>query len=230
MAVQVRTLALRTGVGRPGRVQVSLIVRIPCPPPEGQSLFRRSKSQTETPESDPKPGGKGRPTPSRKEAEAAAKARAKAPRSRKEQAAAQRSQRTESSRKVREAMKTGDERYFLARDKGPERRFIRDYVDSRFSFLELMIPAMLATLVMGYSNVTALERISNLMLFGMFLLIIIDMVTIRFRLRRELVRRFPGETHKGTTWYAISRSMQMKFMRLPKSRVRIGERLTETYR
>jgi hypothetical protein len=209
---------------------VSLIVRIVCPPSEGQSLFRRSKSHTETPEVAPKPGGKGRPTPSRKEAEAAAKARAKAPRSRKEAAAAQRSQRAESSRKVREAMKTGDERYFLARDKGPERRFVRDYVDARFSFLELMIPAMLVTLVLGYTGNPALERISNLMLFGMFLLIIIDILTIRFRLRRELVKRFPGETHKGTTWYAVSRSMQMKFMRLPKPRVRIGEQLSDTYR
>jgi hypothetical protein len=209
---------------------VSLIVRILCPSSEGQSLFRRSKSQTETPEVAPKPGGKGRPTPSRKEAEAAAKARAKAPRSRKEAAAAQRSQRAESSRKVREAMKTGDERYFLPRDKGPERRFVRDYVDARFSFLELMIPAMLVTLVMGYSGITALERVSNLMLFGMFLLIIIDILTIRWRLRRELVRRFPSETHKGTTWYAVSRSMQMKFMRLPKPQVKIGERLSDTYR
>jgi hypothetical protein len=209
---------------------VSLIVRIVCPPSEGQSLFRRNKSQNETSEVAPKPGGKGRPTPSRKEAEAAAKARAKAPRSRKEQAAAQRSQRAESSRKVREAMKTGDERYFLARDKGPERRFIRDYVDARFSFLELMIPAMLVTLVLGYSGNAALGRISNLMLFGMFLLIIIDILTIRFRLRRELVKRFPNETHKGTTWYAVSRSMQMKFMRLPKPRVRIGEQLSDTYR
>jgi hypothetical protein len=209
---------------------VSLIVRILCPSSEGQSLFRRSKSQTETPEVAPKPGGKGRPTPSRKEAEAAAKARAKAPRSRKEAAAAQRSQRAESSRKVREAMKTGDERYYLPRDKGPERRFVRDYVDARFSFLELMIPAMLVTLVMGYSGIPALQRVSNLMLFGMFLLIIIDILTIRWRLRRELVRRFPSETHKGTTWYAVSRSMQMKFMRLPKPQVKIGERLSDTYR
>jgi hypothetical protein len=127
-------------------------------------------------------------------------------------------------------MKTGDERYFLPRDKGPERRFVRDYVDARFSFLELMIPAMLVTLVMGYSGIPALQRVSNLMLFGMFLLIIIDILTIRWRLRRELVRRFPSETHKGTTWYAVSRSMQMKFMRLPKPQVKIGERLSDTYR
>ena len=53
----------------------------------------------------------------------------------------------------------------------------------------------------------------------MFLLIILDMVTLRFRLRRELARRFPDESTKGTTYYAITRAMQMKFMRMPKSKV-----------
>ncbi len=58
-------------------------------------MFRRSKSETVI--SEPtvdKVGGKGRPTPTRKEAEAAAKARAKTPRTRKEQAAAQRATRS----------------------------------------------------------------------------------------------------------------------------------------
>lgn len=193
-------------------------------------MFRRSKTETHTPDAAPKPDGKGRPTPTRKEAEAAAKARAKPPRNRKEQAAKQRQQRADSSRKVRRAMKTGDERYYLARDKGPMRRFIRDFVDARFSFLELMIPAMLVTLVLGYSGNSQLMGMSNFMLFGMFVLIIVDVFTIRFRVRRELTKRFPDESLKGTTWYAVSRSMQMKFMRLPKPQVKIGTKLPEHYR
>ena len=193
-------------------------------------MFRRSKTETETSEVAPKPGGKGRATPTRKEAEAAAKARAKAPRNRKEAASKQRQQRAESSRKVRQAMKTGDERYFMARDKGPVRRFIRDFVDSRFSFLELMIPAMLVTLVLSYSGNQAMMETGNFMLFGMFILIIVDIFTVRFRVRRELAKRFPEESLKGTTWYAVTRSMQMKFMRLPKPRVKIGEKLPEHYR
>ena len=40
-------------------------------------------------------------------------------------------------------MRTGDERYLPPRDKGPVKRFIRDFVDSRFSFIELMIPLLL---------------------------------------------------------------------------------------
>ena len=53
---------------------------------------------------------------------------------------------------------------------------------------------------------------------------------LRFRLRRELSRRFPDESTKGSTLYAAMRSLQMKFLRLPKAQVRIGEKLPETYR
>ena len=94
-------------------------------------------------------------------------------------------------------MKTGDERYFMARDKGPVRRFVRDFVDSRFSFLELMIPAMLLTLVLGYSGNQAMMETGNFMLFGMFILIIVDIATVRFRVRRELTSRFPEENSRA---------------------------------
>ncbi len=194
-------------------------------------MFRRTKSETPvtvTPES--QQGGKGRPTPTRKEAEAAARARAKAPRNRREAAAYQRQHRTESSKKIRQAMKDGDERYFLPRDKGPVRRFIRDYVDARFSFLEIMIPVMVVTLVLGYSGNAQLASVGNFVLIGMFLLIVVDIVTLRFRLRRELAKRFPEEPTKGTTYYAITRAMQMKFMRLPKPQVKIGEQPADHYR
>ena len=195
-------------------------------------MFRRTKTVTVTPEPvATKPGGKGRPTPSRKEAEAAARARAKAaPRTRKEQARAQREARASSSQKVRQAMKTGDERYFMPRDKGPERRFVRDFVDSRFSFIELMIPLLIVSMILGYSGNPAMANLSSLVLMATIVLIVLDMVFLRLRLRRELDARFPNETHKGTTYYAITRALQMKFMRLPKAQVKIGQRLPDTYR
>ena len=193
-------------------------------------MFRRTKSEPTAPQAVTKPGGKGRPTPSRREAEAAAKARAKVPRDRKEQARAQRASRNESSKSVRAAMKAGDERYYLARDRGPVRRFIRDLVDSRFSFIELMIPLLIVTMVMGYSGNARLAGIGNTILMGTILLVLLDMVMLRMKLRRELTRRFPDEPLKGTTYYAVSRAMQMKFMRLPKSKVKIGQELPEHYR
>jgi hypothetical protein len=198
-------------------------------------VFRRNKSEAPPVETDVvvdagASGGKGRPTPTRKEAEAAAKARAKVPRTRKEQAAAARLARSDSSTRMRQAMKTGDERYLPARDRGPVKRFIRDLVDSRSSFVELMIPVLLVTTAMAWSGNAAVASYGNAVLFGMLLLIVIDMLRLRFKLRRELTTRFPDEPLKGTTYYAVMRSLQMKFMRLPKSQVRIGQRLPEHYR
>ncbi len=195
-------------------------------------MFGRSKSQDNSSTSPvvDKPGGKGRPTPSRKEAEAAAKARAKVPRTRREQMKAQRGARAESSKTVRQGMKDGDERYMMARDKGPVRRFIRDFVDSRFSFVELMVPLLIVTLLLGYSGSPYLVSVGNTVLLGTVLLVVLDILLMRFRLRRELGRRFPDEPTKGTTYYAVMRALQMKFMRMPKAKVKIGQTLPEHYR
>ncbi len=184
-------------------------------------MFRRNKS--DSPDADAavtltKSDGKGRPTPTRKEAEAAARERAKVPRTRKEQAAKQRANRGESSKKVRAGMKAGDERYLLARDKGPVRRFIRDFVDARFSFAEIVIPLMIVSLFF-----TAL-------VIPLFLVLIVDLTLLRFRVRKQLGIRFPDEPLKGTTYYALTRAMQMKFMRMPKPKVKIGQELPQHYR
>jgi len=194
-------------------------------------LFRRTRQEASTPPlEETRPSGKGRPTPSRKEAEAAAKARAKPPRTRRELAAAKRAARGESSARVRQGMRNGEEKYLLPRDKGPVRRFIRDFVDSRFSFIELIIPLLVITMILGYSGNQSLASFGNALLFGTVLLVIVDMLVLRFRLRKQLARRFPDAPTKGTTYYAITRAMQMKFMRLPKPKVKIGQELPEHYR
>ena len=64
----------------------------------------------------------------------------------------------------------------------------------------------------------------------MVLFVILDMIWLRLRLRREVARRFPDESTKGVTYYAVTRALQMKFMRLPKAQVKIGQQLPEHYR
>lgn len=182
--------------------------------------LRRSKSEEPAVDSVnlTKEGGKGRPTPTRKEAEAAARERARVPRTRKELAQRQRAAKGESSQKIRQAMKDGDERYLLPRDKGPVRRFIRDFVDVRFGFAEVVIPLMFVAIFV------------QALVIPLFLVLLVDLVTLRFRLRKQLAARFPDEPLKGTTYYAVTRAMQMKFMRLPKPKVKLGEALPEHYR
>ena len=149
-------------------------------------------------------------------AEAAARARAKVPRTRKEQAARQRQLKSESSRSLRADMKSG--KVLLARDQGPVKAFIRDFVDSRFSFAEIVIPLMIVSLF-----VPAL-------VFPLFIVLVVDLLVLRYRIRKQIAQRFPDAPLKGTTYYTLSRAMQLKFMRMPKPRVKIGEALPEHYR
>lgn len=194
-------------------------------------MFGRTRNDSQPTEtSEAKEAGKGRPTPSRKEAEAAAKARAKTPRTRKEAAAAQRLARAENSRKVRQGMKTGEERFLLARDKGPARRFVRDFVDSRWSAVELMIPVLIVSMVLGYSGNRSAGVFSSYLLLAMFVIVIVEMTGLRWRIRREVKQRFPGEPLKGLSYYAIIRAMQVRFLRLPKPQVKRGAALPDTYR
>ena len=107
-------------------------------------MFRRtSKTETAQRPTPPRqgPGAKGRPTPTRKEAEAAARERAKAPMDKKAAQKVLRERRAESNAKMREGMRTGDERYLPDRDKGPVKRFIRNFVDARLSIAEFLLPA-----------------------------------------------------------------------------------------
>jgi hypothetical protein len=198
-------------------------------------VFHRRKSNLE-PEPAPAPAqqatpgtGKGRPTPKRREAEAAARARAKAPKTRRERAAQQRQKRAQRSQQMREAMRNGDDRHLPTRDKGPMRRFIRDFVDVRLSFVELLLPVLLLGVVLGWSGNVQAAALANTLMMAMILLVAVDLVILRFRLRRELNRRFPDDPRRGTTFYAITRAMQMKFMRMPKSQVKIGQKLPEHY-
>jgi hypothetical protein len=144
-------------------------------------------------------------------------------------AAAQRSQRAASSQTVRQALKSGDERYYPARDRGPVRKFTRDFVDVRFSLLEVMMPILLAVLVLGYTRQPTLVSISNTLLLVTVLFLVVEALRLRFSLRREVSRRFPDESQRGLTYYALVRSAQMRFMRMPKPQVRIGQQLPERY-
>lgn len=197
-------------------------------------MFGRKSTPTPTPaeqQASAKDGGKGRPTPSRKEAEAARKARLKTPRTRKEQAAAARAARTEGSAKMREAMKSGDERYLPARDRGPVRRFIRDWIDSRLTVGEFLIPMLIVAMVLGYVGSQQLAVIGSYLTLLLLLALVVNMVILRFQLRRQLNQRFPDlESHKGLTYYAVMRALQVRFLRMPKAQVRIGQELPKTYR
>lgn len=194
-------------------------------------MFRRTKSETPQQAAatapQPKPGGKGRPTPSRKQAEAARKAALKKPRNRKEAAAYRREKVRIERAKMQDAMKTGDDRYLPAADKGPVRRFARDYVDARWSVMEYALPVLLLFSIAGIFLAQLAPWIPgavNLVFLVMIVAIVGDWLLLTTGLKRAASKKFPNESIRGLGFYAVRRTMQMRRWRLPKPMVARGQK------
>jgi hypothetical protein len=188
------------------------------------ALFRRTDKSEPATEAVVKEGGKGRPTPTRKDAQAAAKERARAGMDKKAAQKLLRERRAENNKKMREGMKTGEERFLPPRDQGPVKRFIRNWVDSRLTFTEFLLPVLIAIMVLSSLGGGA-ARVANLVWSASVLLLLVDILYLRFRLRRELKRRFPEEDLRGTTFYAFIRILQLRPLRMPKAQVKIGQKI-----
>ena len=91
-----------------------------------------------------RPHGKGRPTPKRREAEAANR-RPLVAGSTKGKSPEEKRKIREQRAKIREGMMRGEEKYLHERDRGPERRFLRDAVDRRWNIGEILLPVMILT-------------------------------------------------------------------------------------
>jgi hypothetical protein len=184
---------------------------------------RRPKSaEPETLEDSAKVEGKGRPTPTRKEAEAARKQRLSTPRTRKQQAARSREQQRDARSKVRTAMNTGDDKFLPERDKGPVKRYVRDYVDSHRTIGEFLLPVFFVVFVIIIAA-PALAGIGNFLWILIIALMVLDSVRIATGLKKGIRDRFGDDETKGVTMYALMRAWQMRRLRLPKPQVSRGD-------
>lgn len=163
--------------------------------------------------------GKGRPTPSRKQAQAA-NARPIVGSKDKTIQKQQKQQQAEVRERARIGMMQGEERYLGPRDRGPQRRYVRDYVDARWSLGELLIPMMLVVLLMTFIP-GIMQVISLFVIWAFVALAIIDAVILGFTLKRKLGAKFGDDNvQPGFRWYAAMRAFQFRPLRMPKPQVR----------
>jgi hypothetical protein len=184
---------------------------------------RRSKSEeVELADLESKVGGKGRPTPTRKEAEEARKARLAAPKGRRGQTARTKDQARDARAKMRAAMETGDDKYLPARDKGPVKRYVRDYVDSRRTIGEFLLPVFFVVFVV----ILLAPQYSGFGSFAWLFIIammVVDSIRISRGAKAGVRERFGDDETKGVTMYAVMRGWQMRRLRLPKPQVQHGD-------
>ncbi len=170
------------------------------------------------------PSGKGRPTPKRADAERERRERIK-PKDRKAAAAAQRQRRLEDRKQRSEGMMRGEERYLMARDQGPRRKYIRDFIDGRFTASELFLPMAVVILLLGLFGSKEAENASVSIWMLMVIFIVVDSAIWTRQLRRGLRRRFQDEPRKrGDISYAMMRGMLSRPLRTPKPQVKRGTR------
>ncbi|WP_244971518.1 DUF3043 domain-containing protein [Paramicrobacterium chengjingii] len=168
-------------------------------------------------------GKKGTPTPKRSN-QVAANKRPLVPNDRKEARKRGREQMAVQRERARVGMANGEERYLPERDRGPQKRFIRDWIDSRTSLSEFMLPFMFLVIVATFIPFPQIQVYGMFALWVFFFIMVIECVLAGLRIRKNLREKF-GESRveRGVRWYAAMRMIQMRKLRLPKPQVARGE-------
>lgn len=163
-------------------------------------------------------GGKGRATPTRREREAA-NIRPLVSSDRKAANRDSRAKTAEARDRARIGMAAGEEKYLLLKDRGPQRRYVRDYVDARFSVGEIFVPALLIFVLT--STIPSIQIYVTFTMYAFILTVVVDSLIMGKKLKSKLAAKF-GEDNvqRGAAWYASMRGAQLRIMRLPKPQVK----------
>lgn len=196
--------------------------------PESEAVWREAEpTAADTPDKPGRSGGKGRPTPKRRAAQARG-LRPVVPADRKAAQRQARAARQEAFQRQQDAMRTGEDRYLPARDKGPIKRYIRDYIDARFCIGEVFMPLALILVVLSFSmsffarTAQATGLYGLLAVYSVFFLAIGDCVLCWWQVRRRLHAKFGREKvqEQGVIFfYVFSRCLQMRRLRQPAPQV-----------
>ncbi len=168
--------------------------------------------------------GKGRPTPTRREAEGRRRGPAPPPpRTQREALRRMRSTKQERRKEAatrRERMLAGDEKYLLPRDRGADKAYARDLVDSRRNIMGLFMPLAAVVLLGVFIPYPAFRQFTSLLTTAMLLTMLVEGYLLGRLINRRVRERFP-ETRAskiGLGFYAFTRATQLRRLRVPKPR------------
>jgi hypothetical protein len=150
----------------------------------------------------------------------------KGPKLSREERRASSAARREQMAERRERMMAGDERYLLARDQGPVRRFVRDVVDARRNVLGLFMPAALTLLFIMFA-VPQLQLFMSPAMTVLMAVMLLDGIILGRKVAKRVDEKFPNDTE--SRWklalYAAGRASQMRRMRAPRPQVKHGAKV-----
>ncbi|WP_166864086.1 MULTISPECIES: DUF3043 domain-containing protein [unclassified Salinibacterium] len=180
-----------------------------------------SSAAAENPETE-KVVGKGRATPTRQEREAARR-RPLVPEDRKAARRESRAKLNEQREAARIGMANGDERYLPIRDRGPQKRYVRDFVDARWNVGEILLPVMFLVILTYFVPVVEVAFYALIAVWAVIVIVVIDCVVLGYQLKKRMSAKFGADRLEKFRWYAAMRAVQMRPLRLPKPQVKRGE-------
>ena len=174
---------------------------------------------------------KNRPTPKRKIAEAQRTVSSLSPAATKEEKKRARERARTARLHQREAYMRGEESAMPPRDRGPARRFVRNFVDAHRTISEYLIPATFIVLILSIAPSPLIPSLgisytSAVGLSIMYILIAataIEALLLNRRIKRATLAKFPGTNTKGLGLYAWMRATQLRRTRMPKPQVKPGD-------
>ncbi len=188
-------------------------------------MFGRSKTTNDPLVDEAHPqreGAKNRPTPKRRDQEAARK-QPLVIADRKQAKQLDKAKRGEQAARTRKAMITGAEADLPPRDKGPVRRYVRDYIDARRNLAEFMLPVMLVVLALSFFRTSTILLMVTTLTYTILGIAILDTFLMWRRLKGALDEKFGEGTGKGNGMYAAMRAFQMRRTRMPRPQVQRGQ-------
>ena len=168
---------------------------------------------------------KGRPTPKRKDAQASTKFSSLAPASTKAEKKRSKDQARAARLLQRQAYLRGDENALPLRDRGPEKKFVRNYIDARRSIGEYFLPIIGFVLILSLIPLSVFAVAGIVIMYSVLLVSIFDGFFLSRKIKAEVAQRFPEKSTKGLGLYGWLRSTQMRRMRAPKPQVKAGEKI-----
>jgi hypothetical protein len=124
----------------------------------------------------------------------------------------------------RAAYLRGDEAALPARDRGVEKRFVRNYIDSRRSIGEYFLPIIGFVLILSLIPISTFAVAGIAIMYSVLLVSVFDGIFLSRRIKAEVAQRFPDKSTKGLGLYGWLRSTQMRRMRAPKPQIKPGEK------
>jgi hypothetical protein len=124
----------------------------------------------------------------------------------------------------RAAYLRGDESALPLRDRGPEKKFVRNYIDSRRSIGEYFLPIIGFVLILSLIPVSVFAVAGIAIMYSVLLVSVFDGIFLSRKIKAEVTQRFPDKSTKGLGLYGWLRSTQMRRMRAPKPQIKPGEK------